>query len=259
MTTATIEKAFSPPQVSDLHSTKDERHAHALNIQARIRENKQYRDLVGKEWKQFQLKAIHVSTTVPKRPHAGKGRTSSKKRTGQPVPTCHEESSESEAGPSRPSKPGKNVDDADFRPSTVSRNENEKKRCRKREGSKCLYTAPYLLDIVGFGLYCSGFKPPHTEPEKADTEPEWDITIQFYWLQHRDAKPERIVLEGNDNGFMEMADAQIKYEEAGSDPSKHSQGDGHIDTMTTIISGDEFTLTMPKEDAFKCKKESGHQ
>ncbi|KAH7179256.1 uncharacterized protein B0J16DRAFT_387090 [Fusarium flagelliforme] len=140
MTTATIEKAFSPPQVSDLHSTKDERHAHALNIQARIRENKQYRDLVGKEWKQFQLKAIHVSTTVPKRPHAGKGRTSSKKRTGQPVPTCHEESSESEAGPSRPSKPGKNVDDADFRPSTVSRNENEKKRCRKREGSKCLYT-----------------------------------------------------------------------------------------------------------------------
>ncbi|KAJ4135072.1 hypothetical protein NW768_004685 [Fusarium equiseti] len=115
---------------------------------------------------------------------------------------------------------------------------------------------------AGFGLHCSGIGP-HIEPEKADnldTEPLCDITIKFHWLQHRDVKPtDRIVLEGNDNGFMEMTNAQTKYEEARSEPSKHSQGNSHIDAMamdtrTTIISGDEFTLTMPKEDAFKCKR-----
>ena len=119
-----------------------------------------------------------------------------------------------------------------------------------------------LWGTAGFGLYCSNLQP-HIDPGKAEnveTQSEWDITIQFHCLQHRDAKPtDRIVLEGNDNEFIKMADDQIKFEKARSEPSNNSQGNGHIDAMAmdiraTVISGNEFTLTMPKDDAFKCKK-----
>ena len=62
MATAAIEKAFSPSQVSDLHRTRDERHELALKIQTRIRKVKTTRDKVGKNWEEFRLKAVHVST-----------------------------------------------------------------------------------------------------------------------------------------------------------------------------------------------------
>ncbi|RBR09651.1 uncharacterized protein FIESC28_09763 [Fusarium coffeatum] len=112
---------------------------------------------------------------------------------------------------------------------------------------------------AGFGLYCKDITPCEEHDESTDlTKVPFNVTIQFNWLRRRWEMPnDKITLEGDDNEFMNMVETQIKYERDGSPRYKNNYGvlieAVRVDTNTPILSGHEFTITMPGEDAKKCK------
>nr|CEG05221.1 unnamed protein product [Fusarium clavum] len=109
------------------------------------------------------------------------------------------------------------------------------------------------------GLYCKGIAPFEEPDESTDlAKVPFNVTIQFNWLRRRWEKPnDKITLEGDDNGFMKMAERQIKYERDGSPWYNDTHGApiaaGRVDMNILIESGHEFIITMPQEDAEKCK------
>ncbi|KAG8677585.1 hypothetical protein FPOAC2_03720 [Fusarium poae] len=93
-----------------------------------------------------------------------------------------------------------------------------------------------------FGLKCLGISP-HKE---ARSDGEWDVRIQFNWLYRRSGSPDRLIyLENDANGMKEMAEMQIKHEDDGAPAPKNSN--------IPIISGHTVILSMPEDDAIKCK------
>lgn len=112
---------------------------------------------------------------------------------------------------------------------------------------------------AGFGLYCKDIAPCEEYDESIDlAKVLFNVTIQFHWLCRRLKMPnDRITLEGDDNEFMKMVETQIEYERDGSPRYKNNFGFPieavRVDTNTPILSGHEFTITMPEEDAKKCK------
>ena len=112
---------------------------------------------------------------------------------------------------------------------------------------------------AGFGLYCKDIAPCEEHDESTDlAKVPFNVTIQFHWLRRRLKMPnDRITLEGDDNEFMKMVETQIEYERDGSPRYKNNYGFPieavRVDTNTPILSGHEFTISMPGEDAKKCK------
>jgi hypothetical protein len=109
------------------------------------------------------------------------------------------------------------------------------------------------------GLYCKGIAPCEEPDESTDlAKVPFDVTIQFNWLRRRWEKPnDKVTLEGDDNEFMKMAERQIEYERDRSPSYNDTHGApiaaGRVDMNILIESGHEFTITMPREDAEKCK------
>ncbi|KAH7192776.1 uncharacterized protein B0J16DRAFT_316459 [Fusarium flagelliforme] len=110
-----------------------------------------------------------------------------------------------------------------------------------------------------FGLYCKGIAPCAELDEPTDmAKVPFNVTIQFNWLRRGWEKPNhRIALEGDDNEFVKMAERQIKHELENSLPYKDNHGARiaavRADIKISLLSDQEFIITMPREDAVKCK------
>jgi len=109
------------------------------------------------------------------------------------------------------------------------------------------------------GYTAKGIAPCAEPDEPSDlAKVPYNVTIQFNWLRRRWEKPDdKITLEGDDNEFMKMAERQIKYGLENSPPYKNKHG-AHVaavraDMNIPLLSGQEFIITMPREDAVKCK------
>ncbi|KAM0490952.1 hypothetical protein ACHAP8_011018 [Fusarium lateritium] len=92
------------------------------------------------------------------------------------------------------------------------------------------------------GLKCLGIFPQ----KEGQKDGKWGVHVQFNWLYRRNGSPERLIyLENEANGMKEMAEMQIKHEDDGGPAPK--------DSGTPIISGHTAVISMPEDDAIKCK------
>ncbi|VTO88065.1 unnamed protein product [Fusarium graminearum] len=97
-----------------------------------------------------------------------------------------------------------------------------------------------------FDLKCLGVKPKQSLESESLEEPEFEVEIQFNWLCSRREEPDDLVyLEDDVNDMREMAEMQIKHEDDGSPAPKALD--------TNIVSGHTVTISMPENDALKCK------
>ncbi|CEI67430.1 unnamed protein product [Fusarium venenatum] len=121
-----------------------------------------------------------------------------------------------------------------------------------------------LLNYWSFaccGLKCLGLRPKATQdPDAPDStedspkvsgEAEWEVVIQFHWLNRRWAKPNVEMDLTGDESMQKMAETQIKYEKARRPPPIPQKGDGvfaavRVNNCVPLISGQTFTLTMSK-------------
>ncbi|KAL6922284.1 hypothetical protein FSST1_006310 [Fusarium sambucinum] len=123
--------------------------------------------------------------------------------------------------------------------------------------------------IACCGLKCLGIRPKAAQdPDSPDSvedspkvsdETEWEVVIQFQWLNRRWVKPnvEMDIMAGNES-MQKMAETQINYEKAWRPPPTPRHGDGaigavRVDIHAPLISGQTFTFTMSEQDAINCK------
>ncbi|KAG8350270.1 hypothetical protein FVEN_g11592 [Fusarium venenatum] len=101
-----------------------------------------------------------------------------------------------------------------------------------------------LLNYWSFaccGLKCLGLRPKATQdPDAPDStedspkvsgEAEWEVVIQFHWLNRRWAKPNVEMDLTGDESMQKMAETQIKYEKARRPPPIPQKGDGVFAAM----------------------------
>ncbi|RFN52045.1 transcription factor [Fusarium flagelliforme] len=247
--------AFSTPQKSDLEATKDQRYEYALKIQAQVRRVPSSQIKVGKDengkdkFEPFRLDATHVSIIllIPMSAleEGGWLDFSSSTHTSHPRVTSI-----------LPSSWNDELDTVYFTSAVME--------ALYAFFSEDMVTELYsllanLAKLGLFGLYCKGIAPcaELDEPTEMAKVP-FNVTIQFNWLRRGWEKPNhRIALEGDDNEFMKMAERQIKHELENSPPYKDNHGARiaavRADINIPLLSGQEFIITMPREDAVKCK------
>ncbi|QPC77879.1 hypothetical protein HYE68_008631 [Fusarium pseudograminearum] len=107
------------------------------------------------------------------------------------------------------------------------------------------------------GLRCLGVGPKASQcPDtQGSIEQEWEVKVQFQWLNRPFKKPnEEMDVIANENDMRNMAEAQIHHERMGCPPFMDAFGiaTGHKG-CNPILSGHTFTITMSEEDARKYK------
>ncbi|CAG1990486.1 unnamed protein product [Fusarium graminearum] len=147
------------------------------------------------------------------------------------------------------------------KPKVVARHGTETTKCCIRDKFQCIFTDAsnkywnmVCIDdqlwswwpSAYFGLKCLGVKPKQSLESESLEEPEFEVEIQFNWLCSRREEPDDLVyLEDDVNDMREMAEMQIKHEDDGSPAPKALD--------TNIVSGHTVTISMPENDALKCK------
>ncbi|CAG7559516.1 unnamed protein product [Fusarium equiseti] len=274
--------ACSTPQKSDLEATKELRYEYALQIQAQVRKVPSSHIKVGKDengedkFEPFRLDATHVSIILlgPMSALEEGGWLDCKLRSVELYHnlqlvvnlvkhcslsprnvTSHTNSSKSSPSP-RPKgiQPNEDLDDVYFTSAVMgalyaffSEDTATELRSLLANTAELGCSDKYWnmlnmnLDLRHYwgqaycGLYCKGIAPCEEPDESTDL----------------------ITLESDDNEFMKMAERQIKYERDGSPWYNDTHGApiaaGRVDMNILIESGHEFTITMPREDAEKCK------